>query len=308
MNRYPAVLRAVAETPWAILPEKLQAIVDLLVARAAGGAQDQAAAAFILGGGAREDRKLQVVGSVAILPVTGTIMYRADSLLESSGVTSTQRLSALLREALADPAVKSIVLDVNSPGGTVPGVMEFADEVLRAREQKRIVAVANPRAASAAYWIAAAASELVVMPSGDVGSIGVYTVHEDISRALEEAGVKVSVMRAGKFKAEGLPYEPLTDEGRAAVQERLDVHYDRFVKAVAKGRGATAAAVKAGFGQGRMVLASQAVEAGMADRVGTLEDVVQKLNRAKQGANLPRAEETSPAQVAAARFAAAWKV
>jgi len=183
-----------------------------------------------------------------------------------------------------------VVLDVDSPGGAVNGVEELADEMLRARGQKPVVAVANTLAASAAYWIATAADEVVVTPSGEVGSIGVFAVHEDFSAALEAAGIRVSLVSAGKYKMEGNPYEPLGDEGRAALQERVDDYYGMFVGAVARGRGVAAKDVREGFGQGRLVGARQAVELGMADRVATLDETLDRVarrvagNRSRRGA------------------------
>src|SRR5690606_12609791 len=110
--------------------------------------------------------------------------------------------------------VGTIVLDVDSPGGGVYGVAEFAEEIYKARGQKRIVAVANSMAASAAYWIATAADELVVTPGGEVGSIGVYMLHEDWSGAYEKAGIKPTVIKFGENKAEGIDVEPLSESAQ----------------------------------------------------------------------------------------------
>ena len=141
------------------------------------------------------------------------------------------------------------------------------------------MAVANHLAASAAYWIATAADELVVSPSAEVGSIGVFAAHEDMSAALEKEGVKVSLISEGKYKTEANPYEPLSEEARAAVQSRVSEYYDAFVKAVARNRGVKAADVRGGFGEGRTVGARQAVQLGMADRVATLDETIARLQK-----------------------------
>ena len=160
------------------------------------------------------------------------------------------------------------------------GVEELSAEIFQARGQKPITAVANSLAASAAYWIATAADELVVTPSGEVGSIGVFAAHEDVSGMLEQAGVKVNLVSAGRYKTEGNPFEPLTEEARASIQGRVDEYYEQFVSAVARNRGVKRSEVRNGFGEGRVVGAKQAVSLGMADRVGTLDETI---NRALGG-------------------------
>jgi signal peptide peptidase SppA len=161
----------------------------------------------------------------------------------------------------------------------VYGVEELAAEIYQARGQKPVVAVANSLAASASYWIAASADELVVTPSGEVGSIGVFAMHEDMSGLMEQMGVRVSLISAGKHKTETNPFEPLTDEARAALQEQVDGYYEMFVRAVARGRGVGVADVRGGFGEGRLVGAKEAVRLGMADRVETMEQTIGRLSR-----------------------------
>ena len=166
---------------------------------------------------------------------------------------------------------------MNSPGGQVGGIEELSKKIFDARGTKPIVAVANHLMASAAYWIGTAADEIVVTPSGEVGSIGVFAAHQDISAQLEKEGIKVSLIKAGKYKAEANPYEPLSEEARAAIQENVSDIYGSFVDAVARNRGVKSAAVRTGFGEGRVVSAKQAIELGMADRIGTLDEVINQL-------------------------------
>jgi len=214
---------------------------------------------------------------VAVLPVHGLLTHRSYEVANASGggMVATEDLAAAFRQASANPQVGTIVLDVDSPGGHVQGVQEFADVI--AAETKPVVAVVNSMAASGAYWIASQADEIVVTPSGEVGAIGVYRIHEDISEMLAKDGVKPTIISAGKFKVEGNPFQPLSDEARAAMQARVDEMYSNFTKAVARGRGATPSAVRSGFGQGHVVGAKEAVESGMADRVATLEETVERL-------------------------------
>ena len=216
-------------------------------------------------------------GGVAVVPLHGVIVPRANSMSEMSGGTSIEGFRSMFREAMASDKVKALVIDVDSPGGMVDGVPEMAAEIRAARANKPIVAVANTEAASAAYWLAAQASSLVVSKSARVGSVGVFTAHEDQSQKDANEGMKTTLISAGKYKTEGNPFEPLSEEARANTQKLVDSFYGMFVSDLAKGRGVTVDSVRGGFGEGRMVGASDAVAQGMADRIGTTEDVVRSL-------------------------------
>ena len=277
--KYTRIIEAVTAAPWAILPGKLAVIKDLIAYRAAGGK--------LTADEIRERLDIEAVGNgrsmpggaVAVLPLMGTIMPRANMMSQYSGGTSVQGFTRSFREAMANSQISSIVIDVDSPGGQVSNVPELATEILRARGTKPIVAVANTLAASAAYWIASAADELIVSPSAEVGSIGVLAMHQDVSGMLEREGVKVNFISAGKYKVEGNPYEPLNDEARGAIQARVNEYYDMFVSAVAKGRGVKPADVRGGFGEGRTVGAREAVSLGMADSVATLDETIARMSR-----------------------------
>lgn len=271
--RYERIVRAIMTTPWAILPAKAEAICELIAIKAAGGDVSDDQVRLLL---AAARPTASAGGAIAVLPIMGTIVHRAGMLAEYSGGTSTERVTQALRQAIADPSIGAVVLDVDSPGGSVNGVPELAAEIRSARERKPIVAVANALAASAGYWLASQASEVLVTPSGEVGSIGVIAVHEDVTAALERQGVKLSIIRAGAHKGEGNPYEPLTDEARAAIQADVDRYYAMFLDDVAAGRGVSVSDARDGFGEGRVVGAREAVRLGMADRVGTFDDAVQR--------------------------------
>ncbi len=282
--RYAHVLAWVAETPWAVLPSVLAVINDLLAYRAAGHRLDRSEVLARIGAAPPSRPARARAGAVAVLPLTGLIAHRASAFEDVSAPpgTSVQRFTVRFREALADPDVAAILIDVDSPGGAVDGVAELAAEIAAARGRKPIVAVANTLAASAAYWIATQADELVVSPSAEVGSIGVFAAHQEFSRMDERIGVTTTLISAGKFKTEANPYEPLTDEARAAIQARVDDYYRMFVDAVARGRGVTAAAVRSGFGEGRVVGARDAVGLGMADRVATFDETLARLRAGRR--------------------------
>lgn len=219
----------------------------------------------------------QVSGGVAVLPIHGPISQRSDIWMEIFGGASTETFGRMFDDALADKAVGAIVLDVDSPGGSVYGTQELAEKILAARGTKPIIAVANSLMASAAYWIGAAADQIVVAPGGEVGSVGVIAIHTDYSGALAKEGIKPTLITAGEHKAESNPYEPLGDEAREEIQRSVNRYYEAFTGSLAKARGVSKAVVKSKFGQGRVMGGEDAIAAGMADRIGTLSDVVGKL-------------------------------
>jgi signal peptide peptidase SppA len=280
LAKYPRVIRFVQETPWAILPSTLEVIVGLVRFRAGGGRFSQEELAERLGFAlqAAESRRQAATqpGAVAVIPLQGPIVQRMNLVADVSGGTSTEEFSAAVAQAAGDPSVQGIVLDVDSPGGAVHGLTEAADVIRAARERKPVVAVANPLIASAAYWLASQADEIVMTPSAEVGAIGVIGVHQDLTQAEADEGVKTTYVTAGKYKTEGLPIA-LTDEARAAMQARVDAFYEMFVGDVAKGRGVTASAVREGYGQGRMLMAGEAIKSNLADRVGSLGETVRSL-------------------------------
>lgn len=224
-----------------------------------------------------EDESVEEESGVGVLPLHGVItpggMGGLLGLLLGSG-GGLDRFKASLLELAEDDSIKHIVLDINSPGGLVDMVPETARVVREVRESKPVTAVANTQAASAAYWIASQANEVVVTPSGEVGSIGVYMMHTDTSKALDQKGVDVTLVKAGRFKTEGNTYEPLTGDAKKSWQAKVDAVYGWFARDVAVGRGVSERSVREGYGQGRAELAEVSVSAGLADRVGTLDDVV----------------------------------
>jgi signal peptide peptidase SppA len=215
---------------------------------------------------------------VAVVPVYGPLMPR--SMRGWSGtIPGMDAIRASLRQAANDSDVAAIVLDIDSPGGTVAGTMETANEVKAAASQKPVIAVANSLAASAAYWIGSQATEFVMAPSADVGSIGAMIMHQDVSGMLEQWGIKMTMIRSevSPVKNEAHPFGPLTDEARAFLQKRADDAGVEFIKAVASGRRVSQAKVKEEFGQGRVFGAREAVSRGMADRVATFDEVISGL-------------------------------
>ena len=277
--KYGHVIAAVYDKPWAIYPATLNVIVEMLRFRAEGGrlTQDEIEARLEAAGSRQREQAAKTPG-IAVLPLHGIIAPRAEMLAQTSaGGTGLDQFMGAFRAAMASPDVAAILLDVDSPGGQVDGVPEAAAEIRAARDKKPIIASANTMMASAAYWLASQASEIVASPSATVGSIGVLGAHDDMSGYYEQKGIKTELISAGRYKTEGTPYGPLTDEARAYRQEMVDQFYGMFVNDVAAGRRTSPSAVAAGYGEGRMLLAEKARLEGMIDRVETLDATVGRM-------------------------------
>lgn len=305
-GRYPHIIRAILGRPWAIDPDSLAwaAICDVLALRAAGEVLSEEEIQARIEAAANGPRRGRAqAGPIAVLPLYGPIFPRANLLGSMSGGTSAEQLRADVAAVMSDPEITGLLFDVDSPGGDIQGITELATTIREFRGVKPMVAIANHDMASAAYWALAGVDEIVATPSSRTGAIGVITAHDDISAALEEAGVRRTVITAGKFKGEGMFGLALSDEAKAAMQATVDTIYGTELADIAKGRGVTAADVRAGFGQGRVVLAKAAKEAGLIDRIDTFDNTVARLQQGKVAmrSSAARAEVlVPPAQASAA--------
>jgi signal peptide peptidase SppA len=283
-------------TPWALMPERLSALASV-VSRWSQGSPASDAAKFqvqtdrVLRDTRRQTSAAISGGGIAVIPVYGVITQRGNMVDDVSGpgMVSTQLVTQMLRQAIADDAVSQILLDIDSPGGSVYGVSELGDAILSARAQKPVVAIANSLAASAAYWVGSQASEFYVTAGGEVGSIGVWQAHFDYSQAFAAEGVTPTLISAGKFKVEGNPYAPLSEEAQGFMQSRVDDYFQAFTKAIAKGRNLSISQVREGMGQGRVLGADAALAQNMVDGIASFDQVLSKmqkdaLNKAKLGA------------------------
>lgn len=309
--RYAHVLRFLHETPWAILPSTLGVMKAIARDRALVG---KLSADVIQARLAEADARAaasgrQVAGdappTIAILPIYGVLAPKMSYFDEISGGASTERLMQQFQQLVDDPAIADVLLDFHTPGGSVYQSEEFAQVIYNARGKKRVVGVANCVAASLGYYLLSQCEEVVVTPSGEVGSIGVILEHDDWSKHLEAAGVKVTLITAGDWKGVGNPYEPLSEADLEYFQGEVNRYNAMFVKAVARGRGVDVATVNDTFGQGRMFGAKDAVALKMADRVETIDDTIRRL-AGKKGAQVttirsaadqpePELAEASPA-------------
>lgn len=284
-----AIVQHLSGRPWAIQGELAAHVRGLVAKDGIGGLRHLAElrrdAHATDGQAAVADARSARSGMVGVVPVVGLLTQRGD-IVNSAMTRSTTAVADQVDAMAADPGIAAIVLEIASPGGEVHGVPEAFSRLRAAAKRKPLVAAVNSYAGSAAYWLASAADEIWVTPSGSVGSIGVYTLHVDYSSALADAGEVWSFISAGKYKVEGNGAEPLGEEARASFQANVDSYYRMFVRDVAKGRGVPVDAVRDGFGEGRMVLAEAAVAASMATGVATLgEAIARAAQLARERAN-----------------------
>lgn len=224
----------------------------------------------------------KVVGNIAVINVTGFITQKPNLFSLLFGGTSTEGLANAVLAAMVDASVGAVVLSVDSPGGVVFGVPEAAAVIRAARGGKPLIAVANPFMASAAYYLASQADEVVALPSSITGSIGVLSGHIDESKLLARLGIEVTEIMHGRRKAELSSARPLSDEAKAHIQSRVDYYGEMFESDVAKGRRISVATVRAKFGEGALFTANDAKASGMIDRIATLDEVLAELASGKR--------------------------
>lgn len=273
------VVEQVTGTPWMITPERLDLMLELLQLRDEGVILTreeirQRLSAFET---EFEAEPRDEAGGIRVLPMFGIMAPRMNLIMEFSGGTSTQIFEQWFRSALRDDRVSAILFECDSPGGSALGNEELSEVIYAARGQKPIWAFVNGLCASANYYVASAADRIIASPSSLVGSIGTVLIHGERSKADEQSGRKFSVIAAGKHKVDGNQYEPLSEQGRATLQQRVDHYYAQFVAAVAKHRGVSTTEVVRGYGEGDVLIASEALAAGLIDEVAGFEETLAKL-------------------------------
>jgi signal peptide peptidase SppA len=276
-RQYWAILTEVGEAGEVRAPH-LKQILDI-AARAQE--PDFEAVAQKLADRASENGLLELRGATAVVNVIGPIFRYANLFTWISGATSVQELATTFRAAVDDPAVRAIVLNIDSPGGEVAGISEMASAIFDAREKKPVIAYVDALAGSGAYWLASAAGRIVANDTAELGSIGVVATLVD--RAPRD-GVKTYQFVSSVSPNKRPNME--TDEGRATIQQRIDDLAGVFVASVAKYRGASEQKILEDFGRGGMMIAAKALAAGMADEIGTFESVMSELDKKHQGRSL----------------------
>lgn len=266
MLNLPHVAARVFGTPLMIARAKLEVILGVLAPRLAGGAVEP------IDTEADPAPMISVTAErIAVVSVIGTLVSRSGYLDAASGLVSYGDIAEAIAEAMSNPAVRGVVLDVDSPGGEAGGLFDLVEQIgaIRDASAKPLWAVANESALSAAYGIASTADRLYVTRTGEVGSIGVVAVHVDESGADAKAGLAWTFVFAGTQKVDGNAHEPLSERARATIQADIDRLYSEFCALVSVNRGLTTEAARgtnAAIYRGEL-----AIRAGLADRLGTLD-------------------------------------
>ena len=234
-----------------------------------------------------------VVSGVAHIPIYGVISKNNDMgfCFNDSNIL-TSDIESCFKRAHADPAVKSILLDIDSPGGTTGGVAELSDMIYSARGRKPIVAFANGQMDSAAYWIGSAADKVYASKGAEFGSIGVYSVVSDYSVANHNAGLKREIIKAGKYKAAGHPDKHMTEDDEAAIQDEVNAYYSLFVDAVKRNRNMSNETVSK-VATGKVFIGNKGIDTGLIDGIRNLSEFLPSTQACNDNNNRQsRAEET----------------
>lgn len=290
MKREPfRILSLVMDQPWAITSRALETILETMERPAS----DLEAVAARLGRPLdNTGNRVETRGSTAILGVEGPLFRYANLFTAISGATSVEMLSQDLESALQDPAIERIVLNVNSPGGQVDGINELADMIRAGNSRKPVIAYVDGLAASAAYWIASAAGQIVANESAFLGSIGVVAAISDSRSADEKRGVKRYEIVSSQSPRKRP--DPATEAGRGQILEQVDALAQLFIDRVAGFRGASSDQVVDNFGRGGVLPARAAQAAGMIDGLGSYEGLLRDLNHNPAGGSRFAATQEEP--------------
>ncbi|MGP9805960.1 S49 family peptidase [Paracoccus sp. NSM] len=229
-----------------------------------------------------------VVDGIAVIEIAGTLVHRGAWIGQSSGLTSYEGIAAQLQAALGDPAIRGIALDIDSFGGEVAGAFDLADRIRAARQVKPVQAFVADHALSAAYALASQADRIILPRTGAVGSIGVVAMHSDMSGALDQKGIAVTLIHAGARKVDANPYQPLPEAVRARIAGELEDLRQLFAETVAEGRGRRLDTLRALGTEAAVFRGEAAVFAGLADEVADPVAAFRAFAAAPRGTITPR--------------------
>ena len=273
MKDYPHIVSQVYSGIWCILPETFQAIESTLRTHM-NGYPGQVVALDAAKQEKKPMMRMNAGQGIGVLSVEGILGKRLSSLETLCGGVDVNDVVNAARTLAADPKVGTIVMDISSPGGVVTGIPEAYSALCQIAKDKTLIAYSDTQMCSAAMWLGAAAHSRYCARSADLGSIGVYTVQLDKSKQLENAGVNVQAVQAGKYKTAGAPWRPLTAEERALIQSRVDDVSKNFTDAMR----AACPGVSDDTMQGQVFRGPRAVEAGLADGTyDSLDDLIAAL-------------------------------
>ena len=270
----------VVNAPWAIMPDKLNEISQIYATHLRGEKIDIESIKAKVG---RDDlgnqMEFEVRDGVAIIPIEGVLGKKMNMFMRFSGGSSTQIIKSQIEAALNDDEVSGIILNVDSPGGTVDGTTELAEFIFESRGKKPIVSFVDGMMASAAYYIGAAADRVLISgKTAILGSIGIVTRHVDVSTAENNAGMKTTEITAGKFKRIDSSFAPLSEEGRDSIKAMVNSLYSVMVTDIAKYRGVAVEEVLENMADGRIFIGEDAISVGLVDGVCTIDALVKELS------------------------------
>ena len=282
MSRFPFLAQRMFNVPLAITPQKAEIVTAALAERMGVTSITRAnGAAMMMEDDDYDDvtraemRSCETVAGVTLIRVQGTLVNRLGCLQPYSGMTGYDGIRQNLMTALADPNVRAIAFDIDSPGGEVSGCFDLADTIYAARGIKPMWAMLNDAAYSAAYAIASACDHITVPRTGGTGSVGVICMHVDMSKALEKAGIAVTMIQYGARKADGSDTAPLSDPALERFQADVNAMGDLFVATVARNRRMNAADVKAT--EAATYMGASGVALGFADAVAAPDEAFRSL-------------------------------
>jgi signal peptide peptidase SppA len=226
-----------------------------------------------------------IVDGIAVVEIAGTLVHRGAWIGQSSGLTSYEGIAAQLQAALADPGVRGIALDIDSFGGEVAGAFDLADRIRAARTQKPVHAFVAEHALSAGYVLASQADRIILPRTGAVGSIGVVALHTDMSGALDQKGIAVTLIHAGAHKVDANPYQPLPEAVHDQMQRELEVVRFLFAETVTAGRGDRLTRTAALATEAAVFRGADAIAAGLADDLGDPVTAFRAFAAAPRGTN-----------------------
>ena len=273
MNFLPRMAARVIGTPLMVERARLETILSVL------GPRIDIDAALPSDLTETTDRRAFTVtpNGIAIVPIVGTLVKRAGAIEAASGLLSYTAIEDMILDAATDPAVKAILMDIDSPGGEVGGVFDLAELIVQARETKPIWAIADD-AFSAAYLLASTAERIYLPQAAGIGSVGIIAVHVDESQKDAKEGRSYTTVHAGARKNDFSSHEPLSDSAKSNLQQEVDRLYGMFVGVIAKGRNMPEATVRST--EAGIFFGSNAVKVGLADRIGTIRDALVDLSAA----------------------------
>lgn len=271
--QFERVLRELYCSPLLILPSEHQVLCSVVEQRIERGKDFNLEDVF------PPRRESSVEDGIAIIPVEGVMARNVSKVEQSCGVCDTGEVAATLASHTANPDVKGIFLDVDSPGGSVQGISELGTQVADARKRKPVFAYTDGLMASAAYWVSAGASAVYASESATVGSVGVYLPVVDQSALFKAKGIEVDVIKAGKFKGAGLPGTSLSEEQRQDLQDGVDYIYKNFVRHIRSSRNTRDRRIQSEVLQGQTFIGSQGKDAGLVDSISSRSKAMNDLRR-----------------------------